>query len=333
MKVEDFEGASKKQLVQKANEFFSKLDDAGHEQRPAILTEAQFYLQERDRRHDSWISLRDLILELVIIVLIGLELWSARTEGRILEDINKSTGATAATMSKQFEVLDRMNASTGQTVKAIANLQDAQDRSLKSLDSSLAITRRMESAISTQLTVLKSEQQARIDQQNRHPAVELRARTFEFNKGSWTVLMDPGGLAGANIPRNQDAPTHAIAMIYLRNVGNMDLVNAVVTPRVPGGIVVRCLDFITLGLYLAGEEPRDCQSQFAVIPPIVPRPKNRSTDSRESPSVDYDSAYDFGLLVQMTVPRQIHVFDLELVVKADQLEPVRYRLQCHLDLQ
>jgi hypothetical protein len=47
------------------------------DRRAAKLLEAQFYMQELDRRHDGKISRRDFRMELIVIALIGLELIAA----------------------------------------------------------------------------------------------------------------------------------------------------------------------------------------------------------------------------------------------------------------
>jgi hypothetical protein len=40
----------------------------------AFIAQAEFLMRELDRRSDSWVSLRDLILEIVVIALIGWEI-------------------------------------------------------------------------------------------------------------------------------------------------------------------------------------------------------------------------------------------------------------------
>ena len=170
MRVEEFERTTKKQLREKANDCFARLDTAGGLDRPAILAEAQFYIQEIDRRYESWISWRDLILEIVVIVLIGLELYFGITEG-----------------NKQAIILDQVNSSTAATAATTKSLQQAQQDSLreqsKSLDSlkqmndklqiSLQKTGDMAAAVQKQLTILQEEQSSRLTEQARKPKIEL----------------------------------------------------------------------------------------------------------------------------------------------------------------
>ncbi len=90
------------------------------ERRVAKLMEAQFYMSELDRRHDSWISLRDLILEIVVIVLIGGEIWLAWKQGKdedtlmdkqnaVLANLQTSSSATANTLGKLETTTEVMN--------------------------------------------------------------------------------------------------------------------------------------------------------------------------------------------------------------------------------
>lgn len=102
MNTEEFEKATKKDLRRKANECFDKLKDSGSNEWPALLMEARFYLDEIERREHDRVSTRDLMLELVVIVLIGLELYFGITGGnaqlKVLEKLNTSASQTATTV-------------------------------------------------------------------------------------------------------------------------------------------------------------------------------------------------------------------------------------------
>jgi hypothetical protein len=97
-----------------------------------MLLEAQFYIQERDRRHDSRIGLRDLILELVIIALIG---WEVH-EG-----------------NKQFDLLKKMNDNTAATTAATGQLRQAQLDSLATLKDSLQAMNEVNKSVQDELDV------------------------------------------------------------------------------------------------------------------------------------------------------------------------------------
>jgi hypothetical protein len=75
LSVEALEKLSKEELRKKANAYFAQLATCGHEQEPAVLAKAQFYLRQLEHRWDSWISTRDLILEIIVILLIGGEIY------------------------------------------------------------------------------------------------------------------------------------------------------------------------------------------------------------------------------------------------------------------
>jgi hypothetical protein len=132
MPLESLDKLSSRELTRRAEEAFAQLKTCGYEQRAALLLEAQFYIQERDRRHDSWISFRDLILELVIIALIG---WEVH-EG-----------------NKQYDLLQTMNANTAATVTAVKNLQQAQDASLDTLKDTLQSINSLNDAAQKELGV------------------------------------------------------------------------------------------------------------------------------------------------------------------------------------
>jgi len=111
MRVRELERLTKKDLRQRADDAFQKADEKG----PGYLMEAQFYMQELDRRHDSWISLRDLLLELVIIALIGWEIYLGYQGGKqqaaevqILTNLQASSQATTGTLTNLLTITDAM---------------------------------------------------------------------------------------------------------------------------------------------------------------------------------------------------------------------------------
>ena len=87
----------------------------------ALMLEAQFCMHELDRRHGSWTARRDLLLELVVILLIGWEIWlgfrAERNEdalmdkqNAILANLAHSTADTATTMKGLALTSQTMNA-------------------------------------------------------------------------------------------------------------------------------------------------------------------------------------------------------------------------------
>jgi len=317
MVLEDLEKTSKKELTQKAKELFAEMKTCGHEQRPALLLEAQSYLQERDRRHDSWISLRDLLLELVVIALIGWEVHEGNKQYDLLKTMNSNAAATVAAMQK--------------SVEAMGKLQQAQDDSLKTSNASLLANKQIADTLSNQLRILKVEQDARIEQQNRHPVFELTARTWEFGTGYHTVQVESGKDASATaalrVNRTQDNQVEV--RFYLRNVGNAPAINVTATPRTATSVYIQCVDFPFLMLASNDFSYKPCDQPFAVIPPIYPRPKDRTEVTSDFVGSKFDTSYDVAIDVVVTVPPNINNFDLELVIRAEQFVPLQYRVQCH----
>ncbi len=114
MTFEQFEKLGQHALRHEAKMAFDRAyEHNAAELRLIALTEAQFYMQELDRRHDSSVSIRDLILELIVIALIGVEIWLGWKQGvdqdsmmtkqnAILSSLQTATQATADQMKEQL---------------------------------------------------------------------------------------------------------------------------------------------------------------------------------------------------------------------------------------
>jgi hypothetical protein len=120
MRVEEFEKLTRKQLRAKASECFAAAEPAGELVRTALLTEARFYLDELNRRTDSRVSIRDFILEIIVIVLIGGEIYLGIYEGQqqeksfsrmqnVLSNLQRSSEATANTLTTLQSTTASMN--------------------------------------------------------------------------------------------------------------------------------------------------------------------------------------------------------------------------------
>lgn len=66
MRLNEIEKLKKKQLKKRVDEAFELAERKG----PRYLAEAQFYMRELEHRRDSFTSIRDLVLEIVVIALI-----------------------------------------------------------------------------------------------------------------------------------------------------------------------------------------------------------------------------------------------------------------------
>jgi hypothetical protein len=314
MALENLEKVSKQELTRRANELFAEMKTCGHEQRPALLLEAQFYLQERDRRHDSWISLRDLLLELIVIALIGWEVHEGNKQYDLLNTMNLNAAATVAAMQK--------------SVEAMGKLQQAQDDSLKTSNASLLANQQIAETLTNQLRILKVEQDARIEQQNRRPTLELTTVTWEMPRRA--IRLESGkspGEAGVRVTRTNG--TNEVTLYFaLRNVGSSPAINVTVTPRATPEVYVQCVESGT-ELAATNWSYIPCEQQSAIIPPIYPRPSTHTDASSGYVIPNFDGDYDEGIRVILIVPPDTSSFDVELTVKADQIVPLVYRLQCH----
>lgn len=116
MRLKEIEKLTKKELRQRVDEAFEKADEKG----PGYLAEAQFYMRELEHRCDSRTSIRDLILEIIIIALIGWEIHMSyrgeRLESQNFEkgqgvfaNLQASSAATAGTLIALQETSKQMN--------------------------------------------------------------------------------------------------------------------------------------------------------------------------------------------------------------------------------
>lgn len=143
MNVEEFERATEKELRDKANEQFSKLETSGTNDWAAHLLTAKFYMDEAERRQHAKTEKRNrrlehlaIALEVVVIVLIGLEL---------------------AGSDKQLNVLNHLNDDADKTATTMGLVQKAQEGTLQTLQSTLQpqvdLLKRQQELISRQLAI------------------------------------------------------------------------------------------------------------------------------------------------------------------------------------
>jgi hypothetical protein len=143
MNTEEFQKATEGDLRLKCNQCFEKLKDSGSQEWPALLLSARFYMDEIERREHDRVAKRDLILELVVILLIGLELYFGITGG-----------------NAQLEMLQKLDTSAGQTAAAIATLAEEQKAALAAiqrLDESMQ-DHNVHSATAKKLPTIKERQ-------------------------------------------------------------------------------------------------------------------------------------------------------------------------------
>ena len=122
MNFDEFDKASDDELEAEAKRCFDEsraLTPANLLYKAPLMLEAQFYMQERDRRDNSRVALRDLRLELVVIVLIGIEIVLS-VVGIVIAV--REGNAQAKLTEKQTGILTNLQQSTSQTAGAMQNL-------------------------------------------------------------------------------------------------------------------------------------------------------------------------------------------------------------------
>ena len=350
MKVEEFKNLSDDELRQKANECLAVVDDkfqgALH---TAHLLQAQLYMNEINRRNDEKIATRDgqmaershkmekwvvvLILGEIVLSLCGIVIgWrEGNQQVAVLEEMKKSTAATAVTLQTQGTIFDTINSNTAKTVEAVQKLQEAQDNSLKTSNASLRANKQIAETLTNQLKILKVEQDARLEQQSRRPVLELTTVTWEPGIGNRPVRLESGKMPGAAGVRagRTSGTSEAILYFSLRNIGTSPAINVTVKPRTSSKVQVKCVES---GVLLAATNwsYTPCQDQFGIIPPIYPRPSARAEVEANYVIPEFDDQYDAMVAVVVNVPLDVPSFDMELVVNAEQIIPLVYRLQCHI---
>ena len=113
--IESVRKLTRKQLRSKINALLASLETATPEERELISYKADIYIHELDRKRDYWslVSTRDLLLEVIVIALIGWEIWLSIGADR----------QQAENFGKQQAVLTAMQQSTKDTANQLALLK------------------------------------------------------------------------------------------------------------------------------------------------------------------------------------------------------------------
>src|SRR6266404_5193359 len=114
MTLDEFERASEAELRAQANRCFESAATAGGGDKPHLYQEAQFYMSEIERRKQRRANTLSFWREISVIVLILGELligfYEGNEQARILTNLQKSSAATAATLSSLENTTNAMNA-------------------------------------------------------------------------------------------------------------------------------------------------------------------------------------------------------------------------------
>jgi hypothetical protein len=133
MKVEEPSRLSRKELRAKIRKCLEMVSVPGAD-RGSFLAQAQIYIQELDHRSDYWVSLRDLILEVIVIALILWEIHMGyrqqthedqafETQKTIWTSMQTSSDATAKSLVSVKDVLGEMKISLNKQVQLYYDVQ------------------------------------------------------------------------------------------------------------------------------------------------------------------------------------------------------------------
>jgi len=147
--VEELRKLSKKALRVRANEQLALVDTANADSRDLHIHNADLFVRELERRRDywSWVSLRDLILEIIVIGLIGWEIGLSYQQEK----------QQSANFSDQQRVLGTMDTSASKTATAMTTLQAEQTKLVTAQQQSLATLRDTLKSITSMNTLLNQQ--------------------------------------------------------------------------------------------------------------------------------------------------------------------------------
>lgn len=309
------------------------------------------------RNRQDIISFLELALTLAITVLIVKEirlandgLKEAASQVTLLQQMNVNA-------QHQAENLKAMLGSQGDLLAAQRNLLDNIRQMNTTVADQLRVLREEQTALKDvsgalqqQAGLLKQQvafAQQQWEKENQRPVLEVRAVNITpgipgKSRPVWSTLLltpnprlDLGQVSDINMTVHGESHTYSELDLNVRNIGTGDAVNFILTPTPSQDVTVRCVDYGALGLYTrrtSGLFSDECAAPSGILPPILSRPKDRPAHM-EDPGVagtEFDPAFDAHVRINLTIPLDVTVFDLEFVVTADKLSPTRYMGHCHM---
>jgi hypothetical protein len=224
MTFDEFERATNGVLRERAKGCFERA--AGEEQdlKARLLIEAQFYMQEMDRRHGSTTARRDFVLELIVIVLIlgefVLAIWGIA--------IALDEGASQAKlMAKQAYILEKLFTSTAATANTLQSLESTTAAMNEAVQHQLAINY----DVSVNMLWDNPSKFMKLDNNGRTKIkwwgysfgpkadfMEAAGRTIMPSGGSYTVdFRSYYKLVHDQIPKDRKGPTFQPILVFFTN--------------------------------------------------------------------------------------------------------------------
>jgi len=199
-RIESVRKLSRKQLRIEIDELLSSLESATPEERELISYKADIYVRELDRKRDywSWVSTRDLILEVIVIALIGWEIWlSYRAESQqarnftdqqaVLTAMQKSTKDTA-------EQLALLKSTTEEMKQGVERNATAAEASSATAAKSLVVSERAYVTVSLLSSEPKEGEKIKstisVINSGKTPAINLRVRSLQGTTGKEVAVED-----------------------------------------------------------------------------------------------------------------------------------------------
>jgi hypothetical protein len=157
MTFEEFEKADPRKLRELAMNNFDAAQYLVGELKTPYMLEAQFYMQELDRREGSRVALRDFRMEVCVIGLIGLEIvlailgiWLAIKQGNnddnlmkkqnvILTNLQTSTADTATAMKGLSDLTKAMSDNTSASARTLLSLRSTTQEMNKGVHDQIAL--------------------------------------------------------------------------------------------------------------------------------------------------------------------------------------------------
>jgi len=210
------------------------------------------------------VALASLFFNFVLLVL---AVWALKISVEAYIDANQSGAVqVAALQAARQAIIDTGN----QQKQELDSARDA-------LASVVELAGKQKQILEANLKT-STDQLSIIREQLKRPVLEVRTRTWELGTGFHIVRLENGlqaGEAGIRVGRTQGTNQVGVPF-YVRNIGEAPAINLTVSPGVPTGLAVECVEMPYTVLATNNYSYKTCERPKTVIPSIYPRPKERT---------------------------------------------------------
>ena len=120
MRLEEMEKWSRRDLRDRINFCLEHAAEVSGDDRSTTLTEAEFYMRGLEHRRDSWVSIRDFILEVIIIALIGWEIYMGYKQAAI----------QSTQFDQQTAIMSNLRTSSDETAQILITMNEHVEKEL-----------------------------------------------------------------------------------------------------------------------------------------------------------------------------------------------------------